>query len=162
MTRRRLVSAGVVGAATVTLGVASLAPASAITTPKTFRVVAPDTERAMLDEGRPGPSLGDRRVFAGPIHRPGSARVVGRFDGVCTVTSNPAGPQELRQLCVATATFDDQGGAEVSMQGVGRRLAEDVILSVTGGNRRYQNVRGQATLDFRTPGRTVIDIALIP
>jgi hypothetical protein len=78
------------------------------------------------------------------------------------VTSSPASSAEHRRQCFVTTTFAEQDGAELQAQGVGRIEAEDVILSVTGGSKVYQNARGQATFDYRQPGRVVITYELIP
>jgi hypothetical protein len=51
---------------------------------------------------------------------------------------------------------------EIQAQGVGRLLAEDVFLSVTGGSQRFKNVRGQILVTFRSNKRATFDFDLIP
>ena len=170
-TTGRLIAAGAVVVAVV-IGMASTIFAQdigpLITGAVTFTVVAPDTERKTIDVGDHGPSLGDLLVFSGPLLRrePGTpSTTVGRIDGYCTTTSAPGPSAEVRQLCVITTTFNERSGvpgSEIDLQGVGRVEAEDVVLGVTGGTGRYQNARGQATLDFRRSGRVVITYELIP
>jgi hypothetical protein len=161
MSKRALALGAVAGLIVGGVGVAAVRSAAAITQARTFTVVAPDTERVRIDEGMRGASAGDRLIFAGPIRQ--RQKDVGRIDGVCTTTSNPAGPAERRQLCVITASFNDRDpGSEIEMQGVGRIQAEDVVLGVAGGTGNYANVRGTATFDFRTAGKAVVTFRLIP
>ena len=159
---RKLTLLGGTAAAAIGLVVATIPSATAITTARNFTLVAPTAEHAKLDLGVRGRSLGDMFVFGGPLKRPDRPGVVGRLDGHCITTSNPAGPGEQRQQCIITATTNTEGGDEIQLQGVGRVLAEDVVLSVTGGSDRYGNARGEATLDFRSPDRVVIHFRLIP
>ena len=60
--------------------------------------------------------------------------------------------------------FDYRHGQRRDRQAaaVGRIQAEDVILSVTGGSSRFQNVRGQATAAFTGPREITITYDLIP
>lgn len=99
--------------------------------------------------GPAGPSQGDLYVFSGPLsERHGND--VGRLDGHCVVTSAPGDPEEDRQQCFVTTTIDS-GEQEIQMAGVGRILADDVLLSITGGTLRYCGARGEALLDFTVP-----------
>ncbi len=160
--RRKLILLGGTAAAAVGLIVTTVPSATAITQARNFTLVAPTAERAKLDLGAQGRSLGDMLVFGGPLKQPDKPGIVGRLDGHCITTSNPAGRDEQRQQCIVTATTNTEGGNEIQLQGVGRVLAEDVVLSVTGGSDRFANVRGEATLDFRNPDRVVIHFRLIP
>jgi hypothetical protein len=138
--------------------------ASAIDSARTITVIAPDTEQRRLDFGPKGPSQGDLLVFAGPLRNAANTRTVGRIDGTCVTTSNPAGPEEERHHCNITSSFDraQPPGAEIAIQGVGRVLAEDVLMAVTGGTRNFQNARGQALVDYTTTGQITITYSLIP
>lgn len=132
---------------------------------KTFTRVIDLTaaEIAEIDEGQEGVSLGDQLIFSGTLLSK-KGKEQGRLDGYCTVTSNPAGPQEVRQLCVATATalpVGDAPGAEIEMQGVARQVAQDVDLGITGGTGVYKKARGYATFDFRTQGKAIITFHVI-
>lgn len=160
--RHKLIMLGGTTAVAVGLVLTTMPTATAITTARNITVVAPSAELDRIDLGKRGPSLGDLYVFAGPLKMRGESRTIGRLDGQCTTTSNPAGAQQQRQQCNITATFEDQDGAEINLQGVGRLLAEDVDFSVVGGSGRYANVRGEATFDFRNADRVVIQFRLIP
>ena len=122
-----------------------------------FTVVAPRDVEEQLDLGSQGPSVGDLYVFSGPIYDEPEERPLGRIDGQCTTTSAPGPSAELRRLCIVNATFtEEQGGAEIDTQGVGRLEAEGVELAVTGGTKDYRSARGIATFRFETDGRVVI------
>ena len=126
-------------------------------------VRAPDTERQNVDLKPQGPSIGDLFVFAGPLNNT-SGDEAGRLDGHCVTTSVPSDdPETHRRQCFVTATIGTENGeTEIELQGVGRILAEDVLLGVSGGTGRFQNARGQALLDFTTPGQVSLRFALIP
>lgn len=110
-----------------------------------------------IDLGDQGPSVGDVYVFSGPLFDESEDRELGRIDGQCTTTISPGPSAELRRLCTASATFtEEQSGAEIATQGVGRLEAEDVVVAVTGGTGDYRGARGQATFRFETDGRVVI------
>jgi hypothetical protein len=47
------------------------------------------------------------------------------------------------------------------MQGVGRELAEDVDLAITGGTGAFKKARGSAIFDFTTPARAIITFHVI-
>ncbi len=126
-----------------------------------FTVVAPRDVEEQVDLGPSGPSVGDLYVFSGPIYDESEERQLGRIDGQCTTTSAPGPSAELRRLCIVNATFtEEQGGAEIDTQGVGRLEAEDVELAVTGGTKDYRSARGIATFRFETDGRVIITYEL--
>ena len=52
--------------------------------------------------------------------------------------------------------FQEDEGAQIDTQGVGRLEAEEVVLAVTSGSGDYRNVRGEATFEFQGDGRVVI------
>lgn len=151
-----------VGAAAAVGAVVWITSASAITTAQSFTLVARATEQKNVDLKPRGPSLGDRFVFSGPLKNSGGVDR-GRIDGFCTVTAIVGGPEEVRQQCVVTSTIGTANGeTEIQATGVGRVQAEDVILSVTGGSSRFQNVRGQAIVAFTGPNEVTITYELIP
>src|SRR5918997_6305653 len=114
-----------------------------------FTVVAPRDVEEQVDLGPSGPSVGDLYVFSGPIYDEPEERPLGRIDGQCTTTSAPGPSAELRRLCIVNATFtEEQGGAEIDTQGVGRLEAEDVELAGNRGHKEYRNARGIATFRF--------------
>lgn len=146
------------------VGTLVIRSASAIDGARTITVIAPDTEQRELDFRPRGPSQGDLLVFAGPLRNAANTRTIGRIDGTCVTTSNPAGADQERRNCVITSSFDraDAPGAEIAVQGVGRVEAEDVLMAVTGGTRNFQNVRGEALVDYTTTGQITITYSLIP
>lgn len=160
--RTKLILLGGTTAAAAALVLTMIPSATAITSAKNFTLIAPNEERASIDLGDRGRSLGDMFVFGGPLKMRGNPAITGRLDGHCISTSNPGGRDEQRRQCVITATTNDEGGHEIQLQGVGRVLAEDVDLSVTGGSGKYANARGEATLDFRNKDLVVINFRLIP
>jgi D-alanyl-D-alanine carboxypeptidase len=164
MTRRWRFIGLALALAAIAVAVGYAQNAAAIDTAEKFTVTAPATDQKTLDAAPAGPSLGDRFVFSGPLQNRAGTRDVGRIDGVCTTTSTPAGePDQNRQQCQVTATIVTANGeTEIELQGVGRVLAEDVLAAVTGGTGKYQNARGQALFDFRTPDRVVVTFSLIP
>lgn len=150
--------------AAVLAGVAFMAnSASAIHSATRITVIAPDTHMKRVDLGKRGQSIGDRFVFSGPLHNRRGA-TVGRIDGSCDTTSAPGRANQVRQVCSITSTFNRPSGpgAEITVTGVGRVLAEDVDMAVVGGTAQYQNARGQATLDFRRKDQVTITYELIP
>jgi hypothetical protein len=128
-----------------------------------FTLVAPDTEQTNIDVGTQGPSQGDLFVFSGPLNDArGMAR--GRLDGHCVTVSvpDPDDREQDRRQCFVTSTLGTADGeTEVQATGVGRILAEDVLLSVTGGTMQFKQVRGQALFDYSTQGQTTISYELI-
>ena len=161
--RRKLVGLGALVVLTGLVVGAIATSAPAITAARKFTLIARQVEFSRLDFGRSGTSRGDQIIFSGSLRERGGA-LAGRFDGHCVVTSTPAGQaSENRQQCFLTSTIGTANGeTEIQAGGVGRLLAEDVILSVTGGTRRFQNVRGQVRIIFRTEDRAVLRYSLIP
>ena len=164
MRRKVLVFVSAAAVLGLLVGTLVFRSASAITTARTITVIAPDTEQSRIDVKPKGPSQGDLLVFAGPLRNAANTRTIGRIDGTCVTTSNPAGPQEERHHCTIATSFDRRNppGAEIAIQGVGRVLAEDVLMAVTGGTRDFQNVRGQALIDYTTTGQITITYSLLP
>jgi hypothetical protein len=128
-----------------------------------FTLVAPDTEQTNIDVGTQGPSQGDLFVFSGPlVDARGATR--GRLDGSCVTVSvpDPDDREQDRRQCFVTSTLGTADGeTEVQATGVGRILAEDVLLSVTGGTMQFKQVRGQALFDYSVQGQTTIGYELI-
>ena len=165
MRHKKLVATGMVAAAATTAAATATlsGSADAVSGPVEFTLVAPNTQSRMFDVGAQGPSLGDRFIFSGPLEtRKGEER--GRIDGQCVTTGTMGDdPEEVRRQCVVTSTIGTESGEqEIQTQGVGRVLAEDVLLSVTGGTLRFQNTRGQALFDYTRDDRVVITFQLIP
>lgn len=166
MARKLIVGLSLLALLGLIVGTAWIGSAGAESRRGTFtRVLLLDeAEVEFIDEGERGTSLGDQLVFSGVLLSEDESTEEGRLDGFCTVTSNPAGPEETRQLCVATATgLPGEGtpGAEIEMQGVGRVQAEDVDLGITGGTGIFRTAHGFTTFDFRTEDRVIITFHVI-
>ena len=124
-----------------------------------LRYAAPETERAEVDAGSPGPSLGDMTVSSGPLLEDGEE--AGRVDGSCVVTSRPDDQEERRWRCGVTLTIGTEDGEEeLQLAAVGRAEADDVIFSIVGGGGRYREARGDATFDYTDPDRAEITVRL--
>ena len=124
---------------------------------------APHTEEAHIDLGLSGPSQGDLFIFSGPLND-AEGTTQGRLDGHCVMISAPDknDRERDRRQCFVTATMGAENGeTEIQAAGVGRILAEDVLLSVTGGTNRFRTVRGQALFDYRTPDQIMISYDLM-
>ena len=116
---------------------------------ESFTVVAVLEEENEEDLGEEGPSVGDLYAFSGPLFDESEETELGRFDGVCTTTGSPGPSDEARRLCNVTSTFtEEQEGAEIDAQGVGRIEAEDVVFAVNGGTGEFRTARGQATFEY--------------
>lgn len=161
---QKLLFAGLVASALVGAGNAARSEAvvGAGDGVRRFTLTAPDTEQTNIDVGRRGPSQGDLFVFSGPLRGPrGAAR--GRLDGHCITVSTPSRTdrEQDRRQCFVTSTIGTADGeTEIQAAGVGRILAEDVSLSVTGGTGRFKRVSGQALFDYRTRGQVTITYEL--
>jgi hypothetical protein len=128
-----------------------------------FTLIAPDTEQTRIDAGRSGPSQGDLFVFSGPL-RDARGRERGRFDGHCVTISVPDrnDREQDRRQCFVTSTIGTANGeTEIQATGVGRILAEDVLLSITGGTGRFRRARGQALFDYSTRGQVTISYEVV-
>src|SRR5262245_9673574 len=149
-TKGTIVAVVVLAAAAISVVVVSVATAGrGHHNNKVFVAELTEQTHTEATPGAPGPSQGDLYVFAGPLSdRHGTE--VGRLDGHCVVTSAPGDPEEDRQQCFVTTTIGS-GEQEIQMAGVGRILADDVLLSITGGTLRYCGARGEALLEFTAP-----------
>ena len=122
--------------------------------------VAPAGERAGVDVGPRGASLGDTTVLSGTLEDDDGDEA-GRYDGVCTITSRAADGEERRHRCAVTLTLGtDNGETELQLAAVGRTSADDVVYSVVGGSREYQGAGGEATFDYSEPDRVRIAVKL--
>lgn len=161
--KKLLVAGAATTAATAIVGATLVSSADAISGPVTLTLIAPDTQSKLVDVAPKGASLGDRFIFSGPLEN-AKGKERGRIDGECVTTGTVGDdPEEVRRQCVVSSTIGTESGEqEIQAQGVGRLLADDVLLSVTGGTLHYQNVRGEALFDYTQSGRVVITFRLIP
>jgi hypothetical protein len=107
-----------------------------------------DTEQHVIDNGSPGPTPGDRFIFAGDVFdRPGGV-FLGRATGICTtLTGDDKGGETT-----CSATFDLDGG-QVGVQGMLDSAAlfasgNPNPLSITGGTGIYRSARGDGTIQI--------------
>ncbi len=64
---------------------------------RTFTVVSKNREVQVVDLAPPGPTQGDLRVSNAPLYNEHETKVIGRADGVCTVTDPAADPTDQAQ-----------------------------------------------------------------
>ncbi len=122
---------------------------------RTFTVIA-TIEAQIVDLGPAGPTQGDLRVFNQVLYNAHETTVIGRADGVCTVTDPADEPSEQQQghiaQCLLTFSLPD---GEITAQGVNRRPALPALPTtparhaITGGTEQYQTARGQIQLETR-------------
>jgi hypothetical protein len=96
-----------------------------------------------IDEGEPGPSLGDQQVMTEDVYRGGKR--VGTSDIDCTVVR-----VQLPKFAVQCFNTTSLPGGQITAQGiVTSEQLEQVPFqqAVTGGTGAYEGVRGQLTVD---------------
>jgi hypothetical protein len=125
-----------------------------------LELVAVTEERAAVDLGERGPSLGDQTVTSGAL-LDDDGDPAGRHDGVCTVTSAPDSDEDRRVRCAVTLTVGtDNGETELQLAAVGREAADDVRYSIVGGGGEYADAGGDALFVFTDGDRTRISVDL--
>ncbi len=100
---------------------------------------------AEVDEGDPGPSVGDRFTFSGPVLKNGEE--IGLGGGECvtvafTPGADPQGePEAAADLCAAALSLKK---GQITVQGLVDRLGElPVTLAITGGTGAYRTAHGE-------------------
>jgi hypothetical protein len=148
---RRGVIAALIGLA-VGLGVQGVSATLLSAPTRTFTLVGKEREFQVVDLTPPGVSHGDLRVFNGPLYQADATTVIGRADGVCTVTDPAEQAEGHIAQCVLTYSLPD---GEITAQGVTRRPTLPALptpparLAITGGTEQYQTARGQIQLETR-------------
>lgn len=112
----------------------------------TIRLVEQIHDFALLDEGTPGPGLGDRLVFTSDLFDTDS-NLVGRDSADCVTVRDP-GAQQIVQ-CIITVQLPN---GEITLQGMAQ--GTDNVFAITGGTGEYLNARGQARATDRVPLQT--------
>jgi hypothetical protein len=118
---------------------------------KTLKLVAVDPVDEFVDNGVPGPSLGDQLVFSETLLKNG--RDVGMSGGVCTVVRGVPPYDIVTVQCLGTLSL--QRG-QITLQGLFEVQGEDdpgpFELAITGGTGKYRGAGGEATFRERAPG----------
>jgi hypothetical protein len=113
-----------------------------------IRLVEREHDLVFLDNGTPGPSLGDRLVFTSDLFDP-DGQLVGRDGADCVVvridTSQPPSLQQVVQCVVSVQLPDGQLTFQGLAQGTENRFA------ATGGTGAYRTARGEALVKDVVP-----------
>jgi hypothetical protein len=135
--RLSLAAVAVVAAALVA------APSQASHKDRTLTLTGKTLAVEQVDEGKPGPSLGDRQILTEDVYRNGKR--IGASDIECTVVRVEA-PKFAAQ-CSNTTSLP---GGQITAQGI---VTSDQIeqapfvQAVTGGTGAYEGVGGELTVD---------------
>jgi hypothetical protein len=122
-------------------------PASSATAgpSQVLRLTTQTDQFAFVDQGTPGPSVGDQLVFSDRVYRDGTQ--IGSSASTCTI-ARVAAPDMTCQLVVTFALPDGQ----LTLHGITHALdhppaaGEQIrfALAVTGGTDHYRTARGDA------------------
>jgi allene oxide cyclase-like protein len=137
----------IIAAAAAALTLTSLSPASAHKTPKRhdFTVTTKTIDRAQIDVGKPGPSLGDSNVITEDVYM--ARKKIGTSDLTCTVVRLDPVKHSFAAECFNVTVLP---GGQIAAQGV---VTSDEIekvpfkQAITGGTGAYKDVSGQLTVD---------------
>ena len=108
---------------------------------KVIRLIERIHDVTTVDEGAPGPSLGDRVVFTSDLFDHDGNKV-GRDGADCVVVRiDPAQPPQEQQIvhCSIAAELPD---GQLTVQGLAQGLEN--LFAVTGGTGSYRTARGEA------------------
>lgn len=110
-----------------------------------LKLVATEIDSAFVDNGAPGPSLGDTFVFAERLRKDG--RPAGTSGGVCTVTEVVPPYTVATFHCVATLALRR---GQITLQGLVELQSEDdpgpFTVAITGGTGAYRGASGEAVI----------------
>jgi hypothetical protein len=126
----------------------------------TITAIVPSREVEVVDLGPAGPSHGDLRVLNGPLYNEDETEVIGRLDGVCTVTDPADDPSQQDHVTQCLLTFSLPDG-EITVQDVNTRPALTELPAhpsrdaITGGTGAYQSARGERHVTIQ--GKKVIN-----
>ena len=102
----------------------------------------------MIDNGAPGPSLGDRLVFTSELFTPRGQRV-GRTAADCLVVRIEEDERESEQQVVQCVISAELAEGQITVQGLGQGL--DNVFAITGGTGAYRTARGEVRAVDRIP-----------
>ena len=133
-------------------GTAALSPARSAEDRRenVLRVVLKDRDYRVVDLPPDGPSHGDIRVGNAALYNRSESRRIGSFHLFCVLTDPADRPGETVELTQCQYTFRLPAG-DITTDGLTRRAslgdaAAADVQAITGGTRRYRNVRGQVRL----------------
>lgn len=126
-----------------------------ITAAQTLHLIAATDRQQSVDVPPAGFSLADQQVFAGQLTAPGGADR-GRFDVACTATDTLAGGS---LQCLFTLALP---GGLLTAHGLASAVGPRSTAAVTGGTRRYQNVRGQILVEQSSATIARLTVSLLP
>jgi hypothetical protein len=110
--------------------------AAAGTEEQTLRLIFFPTDFAEIDNGDPGPSLGDDVVFSGNVRQDGAR--VGRVGVICTFVLVTEKREEAQ--CPTTTTLP---GGQITTQGVIVDRSVNFTLPITGGSGEFEGAEGE-------------------
>jgi hypothetical protein len=99
-----------------------------------------------VDTGKKGLSVGDQQVGRSDILDP-QGRVVGRMDGVCTITGIG---RNLGGMCTGVVTLH---GGQIAGEFAWGRSGSSRLQAIVGGTGRYAGARGQFVVDVNGTDR---------
>jgi hypothetical protein len=106
-----------------------------------FKVTAKVTDIHKDDNGRDGPSPGDRLTFNADLFR---GNRVGRGDGTCVITDDPAPANDFISKCGVTFELPD-GNLRMEGKIAGRDFGNgEFTIPVVGGTGDFKNAVGEA------------------
>lgn len=101
-----------------------------------------------IDNGAPGPSIGDRLVFSNPIFDDAGARI-GRDGADCLIVRvDPTEPPARQQIVQCTISVQLADG-QITVQGLAQ--GTENYFAVTGGTGAYRQARGEVFARDITP-----------
>ena len=106
-----------------------------------------DNQQTTLDLGPKGAGPGDQFIYAGYLFDHAGGRQVGSTAGQCTtVSGNATAPGDV--FCTATFVLGD---GQITTQGLVDstalfRSGKTLPMAIVGGTGRYQNARGEGTV----------------
>lgn len=158
ITRATLAAAAATAAVLTTLAVgqSSSQAAPGAATGDNFVLVGRSAQAKDIDEGRKGPSVGDRYVFSENLFEKGSSKRVGRLAAFCDVTyveRNSKG-KAIDSLMQCIATFRLPNG-QISGQTATRWSDKGATLAITGGSGDYDDATGEIDIKFVTDAKSI-------
>jgi allene oxide cyclase-like protein len=136
----------IAAAAVAALTLTSLSPASAHNgKDHAFTATTKTIEEAQVDNGKPGPTLGDTNVITEDVYVGG--KKVGTSDLTCTLVRLDPVKHFFAVECLNTTVLPD---GQITAQGV---VTSDEVekvpfkQAITGGTGAYKGVRGELTVD---------------
>lgn len=125
---------------------------------KVLELTGKTLDRAEIDVGKPGFSLGDSQILTEDVYRAGKR--VGTSDIDCTIVRLDLAAHTFETQCLNTTTLP---GGQITAQGIVRsdQIEQSPFTqAVTGGTGVYRGVGGQLTVDEAGDGPARFTFAL--